>query len=348
MLVANQDKSGQFVRSKYLALGRIIVKVFRLLGVPVVLIALVTAFMAAPAAAASNCVFTDTGSSWILQGDCTTDTSIVVPDGYTLDGNGNTITGVDPAGGHFVGAVVVNGGSSMYVQDVNLTVSDLTNVCDVGNDRLRGIMFQGASGEVSHSSVIGINQGPATGCQEGNAIEVRNSGDFDGINVVEIDHNVIDAYQKTGIVANGDVSVTIEHNVVGSSVDQHDLAANSVQFGFGGAGSLIHNDIMGNQWFGASDDVATAVLLYQPGAVTVSDNNIAGNSDTGIYAFGDNLVIDNNRIFDSGVDVNQHGYDIGIGNYGNNSVTNNKVRGFDTPYDGVVGGNNKVVASPHS
>ena len=34
-----------------------------------------------------------------LTADITTDTTIIVPDGYTLDGNGYTITAVDVAGG---------------------------------------------------------------------------------------------------------------------------------------------------------------------------------------------------------------------------------------------------------
>ncbi|MEW6603340.1 MAG: hypothetical protein AB1351_01470 [Thermoproteota archaeon] len=86
--------------------------------------------------------------------------------------------------------------------------------------------------------------------------------------------------------------------------------------------------------------------------MTVRQNNIGDNSDVGIYGFGDNLVIDNNKGFEDKkiADCNSFGYDIGIGNYGNdNSVTNNKARGFDdTPYDGVEGGKNKVIPSPNS
>ena len=41
-----------------------------------------------------------------LLSDCTTDHTIVVTNGWTLDGDGYSITGVDPAGGHFLGAVV--------------------------------------------------------------------------------------------------------------------------------------------------------------------------------------------------------------------------------------------------
>ena len=44
------------------------------------------------------CVFTTSGMTMTLTADCTTDHTILVPQGYTLDGNGNSITAVDPVG----------------------------------------------------------------------------------------------------------------------------------------------------------------------------------------------------------------------------------------------------------
>ena len=170
---------------------------------------------------------------------------------------------------------------------------------------------------------------------------------------VEITHNVIGAYQKTGIVTNGDVVAAIHHNVVSASATQANLAANSVQVGFGARATVSHNQIAGNQWCGPSDFVATAVLLFDASGTEVSRNNVGGNADVGIYGFGDSLVIDNNRVFDDGADCNQFGYDIGVGDYGaGNQVTNNKVRGYDTPYDpaslaGKGKGANKTVPQPH-
>lgn len=85
--------------------------------------------------------------------------------------------------------------------------------------------------------------------------------------------------------------------------------------------------------------------------MTVRQNNIGDNSYVGIYGFGDNHVIDNNKVFEDKkiADRNSFSYDIGIGNYGNdNSFTNNKARGFDTPYDRVEGGKNNVIPSPNS
>lgn len=314
---------------------------------------LTSLFFVFSAQAVTDCMFTEDSLNMTktLDGDCTTDSTILVPDGYLLDGNGYTITGYDPdGGGHFVGAVVMNGGAVAHIKNLGVTVLDLANVCDGGADRLRGIMFEGAGGTITHNDVFGINQGPS-GCQEGNAIEVRNAP-FDDTHpdtkIVEIAYNSIENYQKTGIVANGDVDVSIHHNVVGESATQENLAANSVQLGFGATGSVMHNHIDGNQWKGTSDYAASAVLVYLANNVNVSKNNIRGNSDIGVYFYGNDGTCDNNRIFDAGDDDINSGYDIGLGNWGtNNVVTNNKVRGFESPYDNVVDGHNKVIPGPN-
>ena len=55
-----------------------------------------------------------------LNADCATDTPIVVPNGYTLDGNGHTITAVDRPRGAFNGAVVENDGAAMNVKNLKI------------------------------------------------------------------------------------------------------------------------------------------------------------------------------------------------------------------------------------
>lgn len=104
-----------------------------------------------------------------LDSDCTTDATILIPDGFTLDGKRNMITAQDPpAAGHFTGAVIQNGGLTAYVIDLVVVANNLANQCDAGADRLRGIMFEGAPGSILHNTIAGINQG-ASGRQEGNA-----------------------------------------------------------------------------------------------------------------------------------------------------------------------------------
>lgn len=290
----------------------------------------------------------------MLNEDCTTDQTILVPDSITLDGQNHTIAAVDPSGNHFKGAIIKNAGSTANVKNLRLTTSGLANVCDGGDDRLRGILFEGASGTIDHNTVYNINQG-ASGCQEGNAIEVRKAP-FDGTHPstvnVDVTHNNVQHYQKTGIVANGDVNVNINQNKVGSAELPYSLAANSIQISFGAKGKVTQNQIEGNQWCGPSAFVATAILLFETNGLDVSKNIIGGNSDVAIYAQINNSTIDNNKTTDdTGIaDCNVNNWDYGIGDYDmyttapadNNKVTNNKVSNFDFLYDEVSGGKNKT------
>jgi parallel beta-helix repeat protein len=95
---------------------------------------------------------------------------------------------------------------------------------------------------------------------------------------------------------------------------------------------IEHNHVAGNQWIGQSDYAATALLILLADGTVIQKNNIGGNSDVGIYLYGNDAVVDNNRIFDGGPDGNQNDWDTGLGDWGaGNTVTNNKIRGFDDP-----------------
>lgn len=291
----------------------------------------------------TNCTFTTAGTTMKLDADCTTDATIFIPDGFTLDGRKHTITAVDPVGGHFVGAVVQNAGAVANVKNLGVTASNLANVCDAGALRLRGIMLEGASGTIEKNTVTGINQG-ASGCQEGNAIEVRNAP-FDGTHpntmTVVIRRNTVDDYQKTGIVTNGDVNAMIEKNDVGGSATQANLAANGIQVGFGAIARVAHNDVAGNSWC-CADAAATAILVFAATGVDVSHNDLGGNADVGIY-FDESSgggAIQHNKVYESGPDGF---YDVGIGDYGvGNDNRKNDVCGYDIPYEGNLGADNEV------
>ena len=229
-----------------------------------------------------DCVVDDDGASYTLLADCTTDQTLVIPDGYTLYGNGFTITAVDPAGGHFLGAVVRNGGSTADVSGVTITASGLVNTCDGAgppDTRLRGILFEGASGTITNNVVTNVNQGPS-GCQEGNAIEVRKAP-FDNTGsdvVVTISGNTVNGYIKNGITANGSVAATITNNVVtGSGPIGEPLAAqNGIQVGFGATAIVKGNTVSGNNYTPASW-VACGILMYQADGVKASQNALSGN-----------------------------------------------------------------------
>lgn len=326
-----------------------------------VIVTLVVFFVVTGSAkAATDCTFNDDpiGKVMTLTASCTTDATIYIPDGYLLDGKGYEIWAIDPPPtGHFVGAVVQNAGAEAHVRNLYITSSNLKNVCDGGDNRLRGIMFNGASGSITASRIIGINQG-YSGCQEGNGIEIRNAP-FDGTHpntmFVEISHNTVEDYQKTGIVANGDVKVAITNNYVGSANLPKNIAANSIQVGFGGSGAVNNNIIFGNQWDVVTTPQwsATAVLVYSAGDVNVNHNQIQGaGTDIGVAAYYSKTVnVMNNKIYRTPPTLDDATDEYGVGvdfyeNEGKSKVVRNEFSGWKIPHYGAGLAKRNVVIEP--
>jgi hypothetical protein len=227
------------------------------------------------ATVAGGCAFDVTGTTWTLLADCTTDTTISIPTGVTLDGDGHSITAVDPAGDHFRGAVVRNGGETANVTDVEITASGLADVCDGGADRLRGILLDGASGSITTVSVHGVRQG-LSGCQEGNAIEARNVDANAGSRLaVMISDTIVVDYMKNGITTNGNLSATIERNSVMGDGPVGYIAQNGIQVGFGASALVQGNAVSGNFYTGA--DLACGLLIFDAQGVRQSKNAFSGN-----------------------------------------------------------------------
>ncbi len=233
----------------------------------------------------SMCHFTDdpVAKTLTLEGDCETSTTVLVPQDYTLDGNGYTITAVDPAGDHFRGAVIRNAGFVASVIDLTVTASGLSDTCDAGDDRLRGILLEGASGTISGNTVTGVRQG-LSGCQEGNAIEARNApfaGETGSVSVgpdvnVTISGNTVNNYQKNGITVNGAVSASVTSNIVTGDGPITYIAQNGIQIGFGATAVVKFNTASGNNYTPASYE-SCGLLMYRADGVKASNNTLFSN-----------------------------------------------------------------------
>ena len=235
-----------------------------------------------------SCLVTTSGASptvYTLLVDCTTDHTIVVPQnggGSTFDGNGHSITGIDPAGGHFLGAVVQAeaGAAKITVKNLTVSVSALADACDAGADRLAGIRCDGVGGSILNNHVNDIEQGASgqSGCQEGNGIDVRNAP-FDRTGTdfaVAITGNSVTDYQKTGILANGSVAATITGNTVTGDGPITYIAQNGIQVGFGATAIVKGNTASGNSYSPPSD-IACGFLIYKADGVSASSNNFFNN-----------------------------------------------------------------------
>jgi hypothetical protein len=292
--------------------------------------------------AAAGCRFSTSGSVMRLLADCTTDVSIEIPDGVTLDGNGRAIIAIDPADEGFRGGVVVGRGRSASVINATILAVLRTEGCQQGADRLRGIYFEGASGIIRDNVVDSIARGRSA-CHEGNAIEVRNPAGAPRT-VVEIVGNAVGAYQKSGVVVHGPVDAFIYSNEIGASAAQDRVPANALQVGPDAHGTIHGNTISGNT-FAGPDAAGTAILLIDtlPGTL-VSTNAIVGSGDVGIHVLADGVIVEDNQISDAGPDG---AYDVGIVNLGEgNTFGNNRISGYRTRYYGLetaVTGNGRSV-----
>ncbi len=211
---------------------------------------------------------------YTLLADCTTDQTIVVPQnagGSVFDGNTHSITGVDPAGGHFLGAVIQaqSGSSAITVESLKVQTLNLVTACDAGADRLRGILFDGVSGSITNNTVKDLEQGATgqSGCQEGNGIDVRNTAGSTPKPNVTISGNTVTDYQKTGIIATLSTVATIKNNTVTGDDAINYIAQNGIQVSFAATAKLVGNNVSLNNYAPAKV-TACGLLIYKAGGVS--------------------------------------------------------------------------------
>lgn len=237
---------------------------------------------------------------------------------------------------------MTNGGASANVRNLTIKASGLADACDGGTDRLRGILFDGASGFITNNTVRDINQG-ASGCQEGNGIEVRNFGTSPTRISVTISGNTVTNYQKTGIVANGDVDANITDNVVRGAGAINYIAQNGIQVGFGASAQVMRNVVSDNSYTGTSTADGGILVVGGPGyggAFCVNSQivkNTLVNNDVGVFvsqyeadfsapATQTNIKVVNNTISNS---AKTNGiYQAGVSDVGNNDkIITNRISG---------------------
>ena len=248
---------------------------------------------AGAAHAATTCSFVTSGTQMTLQGDCTTDTTIIVPNGMRLDGAAHRITAVDPPGGNFLGAIIRSGGTSAEVVNTVLATENLADVCAGGEDSLTGILFDGASGTISGNTILSLNKnsraGARSSCQEGNAIKAVNFGPISGRIPVTISGNTIREYQKTGIIVSGEIDGAVTGNTVVGAGPQADIGQNGIQIGEGATARVLHNTVSGNAYTGGGTASGGIIVASGPlhgsrysEGVEIGDNTLVGN-DVGVW-----------------------------------------------------------------
>jgi parallel beta-helix repeat protein len=173
-------------------------------------------------------------------------------------------------------------------------------------DTHRGVYVRSGSGHVvtgNHITLIRNTDPALLGCQDGISVQVGRMAEGASATAV-VSGNVIDEYQKGGVVVDNDGSygaVAFNHIEAAQTV-QPSIAPNGVQVSRGAAADVSHNDISENHFGGDPNAGSGAgVLLFQTtaGDVDVDNNDVSANDDGISLSDADGASIDNNESHDN-------------------------------------------------
>jgi hypothetical protein len=206
-----------------------------------------------------------------LLADCTETTPFTVPDGFTLDGAGHTLTAADPSASQaFVGAAVQSSGVEMHVKNLHIVGSSSVLSCET----FTGIEFADAGGSVENTTIDNLLRAGYTGCQNGLGIHADSSTPVSLL----VDGNTITRYNKNGITVDGAIAATVTNNTVTGAgpLGSGYAAQNGIQIGFGASAVVSGNTVSGNVYTPKAD-VACGLLFYQADGVKQRGNNLFDN-----------------------------------------------------------------------
>jgi parallel beta-helix repeat protein len=286
---------------------------------------------------ATGCAGTTSGTTFTLTADCDTTATLTVPDGFTVDGAGHTITAHDPVGGFFKGPVVTNasGATSMTLTDLTVRGTGFATDC---TGTLIGVLFNDAGGALTHVTVQDITQ--HSGCILG--INIRVNALAGTARTVTVTGVTSTGFQRSGLVSSGQATV----NVTGSTFGPADVvpaglvAQNAVQYGVGGAGGTFTGNTVVARGYGGSTSESTGILLFTASNVTLANNTITGMGDVGIAVAGGStgiLIKDNAIGRTAGVPPDATGFGVSADSASapGTSLVCNTFSGWNAATDGV-------------
>ena len=191
----------------------------------------------------------DSTQTYTLTEDCDTFATVSVPNEWTIDGAGHTLTAhEDAARPNFQGPIVTSAtGDAAGPAELNLTNLDITTDFSGQNSggTLAGVKFDRAGGSITDVTINGVTHG--NGVQEGHALWVRNRDAGGSTSVpradIVVDGLTVTNYQKSGVIYDGNLEFAMSDSFVGSNGDINgepitNTAANSVQISRKAHGSI--------------------------------------------------------------------------------------------------------------
>jgi hypothetical protein len=166
-------------------------------------------------------------------------------------------------------------------------------------DTLRfGVYVSNGSAHVKDNHVTEIRDTPFSGCQNGVAV-LAGRASMNQVGDVELVDNVIDKYQKGGVVIdNTGSSGLIQQNRVQGAGPTPVTAQNGIQVSRGADADLLQNIVLDNTYTLAPAFGATGMLLFEAGAgVLVKQNYGARNDDNvGTYTTAGAVIEQNDLV----------------------------------------------------
>ena len=202
-----------------------------------------------------------------------------------------------------------------------------------GTFRSQQLTFFNANGTIEDNVLIDWQDPAAFGAQ---GVATLVSGSLTPV-TVNVLGNVIDGYQKGGIVAlgTGAVAATIEGNTVAGAGPITTTAQNGIQISNGAGGSIIGNTVSDNNYRG-SGWCSAGILVNGVDGITVQGNTLSGS-------LCDLLLITNNSTIEGNDIASALEWPFSI--LGNeNTVHKNYVNGSTATYEGIyVDGSDNVL-----
>jgi hypothetical protein len=171
-------------------------------------------------------------------------------------------------------------------------------------DRHTGVRIVSGSATLlgNHITMIEDINPALGGCQDGIAVQVGRRAEMQA-GSAEIRNNLIDDYQKGGVVVDGpDSYAWVTQNVIDGGGQTAVIARNGVQVGRDASADVDHNIVRRNLFVrAASTDSASGILLFETAAHVSTDHNDAEQNGIGIAVFEGaiGLLIDHNDVHQS-------------------------------------------------
>jgi parallel beta helix pectate lyase-like protein len=203
---------------------------------------------------------------------------VCLPTTFMRDGNPLTAA---QFGGPVTGTLDATGCDIGVYYDPSMPPGDV-NGGAISGARYFGVVVNGGRRDVVHSSVSNIGDTPFGGSQHGIGIYYTGESGTPTSGIVSDDN--VSRYQKGGIVATQEASVSITNNTVTGFGPVDFIAQNGIQVSYGATAEVSGNSIYNNDYTPKAY-IACGLLLYQASGVNTG-TNLYRHNESNMCNFG--------------------------------------------------------------